>query len=107
SALESRLVARERLLSRSLQDVQEVREARASEHLALETLQNRQRRALSSARQEQDVTAGRLTELAEDERSLASLISTLEARRREMERAAAGAEASTLTTADAGSLGWP
>src|SRR5690606_16813176 len=35
SALESRLVARERLLSRSLQDVQEVREARASEHLAL------------------------------------------------------------------------
>ena len=107
SALESRLVARERLLSRSLGDVQEVLDARASEHLALETLQNRQRRALSSAQEERRTTATRLTRLEEDERSLASLISTLEARRREMERRAAGAEATTLTTADAGTLSWP
>lgn len=107
AALESRLLARERLLTRSLAEVQEVREARALEHLALETLRGRQRRALSTARQQQEVTAGRLAQLTEDERSLASLISTLEARRREMARRAAGAEVNSLTTADAGTLNWP
>lgn len=107
ATMESRLVARERLLSRSLAEVQEVREARAAEHLALETLRSRQRRALSSAREEQQLTATRLTELEADERSLAALISTLEARRRDLARRAAGAEVNTLTTADAGSLAWP
>jgi murein hydrolase activator len=107
AALESGLVARERLLSRSLADLQEVQEARASEHLALETLQGRQRRALSTAQRAQRTTATRLTQLEEDERSLASLISTLEARRREAERLAAGAVVSSLTSADAGTLAWP
>lgn len=107
ASLEARLVARERLLSRSLADVQEVQEARASEHLALETLQNRQRRALSSAQQAQRTTRSRLTQLEEDEKSLAALISTLETRRREAERRVAGAATSTLSAADAGTLDWP
>lgn len=107
ASLETRLRARERLLTRSLEEMEEVRAARAAEHLALETLRSRQRRALSSAREAQEVTASRLTQLEEDERSLASLISTLEARRRELARASAGAEVNSLTTADAGTLGWP
>lgn len=102
-ALEGRLVARERLLNRSLTEVQDVRETRASEHRALETLRSRQRRALATARQAQQTTASRLEQIEEDERSLAELIAALEARRRE----AAGTEVATLSTADAGSLAWP
>lgn len=106
-ALESRLVARERLLSRSLGDLQEVQEARAAEHAALETLETRQRRALSSAQRERRTTASRLTQLEQDEKSLAALITELEARRREAAARAAGAEATTLTRSDAGTLAWP
>lgn len=106
-ALESRLVARERLLSRSLGDLQEVQEARAAEHAALETLETRQRRALSSAQRERRTTASRLTQLEQDEKSLAALIAELEARRREAAARAAGAEATTLTRSDAGTLAWP
>lgn len=105
-ALEARLVARERLLSRSLSDIQEVQEARTLEHAAMATLQSRQRRALSTAQQAQRSTADRLTQLERDEKSLTALIETIEARRREAERLAAGAVESTLT-GDAGTLGWP
>ena len=106
-ALEAQLVARERILSRSLRDIQEVQEARAAEHDALATLQSRRRRALSTAQQAQRSTADRLTRLEQDEKSLAALISTLEAARREAERRAAGAEASNLTRGDLGTLAWP
>lgn len=107
AANEARLIARERLLSRTLGEIQEVQAARAAEHVALETLQNRQRRALATAQRAQRNTAERLSQLERDEKSLTALISTLEARRREMERRAAGADVSTLTAADAGTLAWP
>lgn len=108
AALESRLIARERLLSRTLAEIQELREARASEHEALEVLLTRQNRALSSARQEQASTASRLRQVEEDASRLASLIDMLETRRREAEAAAgAGAGAGTISVADAGTLAWP
>lgn len=106
AALETRLIARERLLSRTLAEIQELREARASEHEALEVLRVRQSRALSSAQQEQESTSARLRRLEEDAQRLASLIDLLETRRREAE-AAAGATAGTLTPTDAGTLVWP
>ena len=109
AALESRLVARERLLSRTMGEIQELREARASEHDALEVLRARQNRALSSARQEQESTASRLRQVEEDASRLASLIDVLETRRREAEAAAGAgaADAGTISTADAGTLAWP
>ena len=106
AALETRLVARERLLGRTLAEIRELREARASEHEALEVLRGRQSRALSSAQQEQESTSARLRRLEEDARRLASLIDLIETRRREAE-AAAGATAGTLAPSDAGTLAWP
>lgn len=106
ASLETRLVARERLLSRTLAEIQELREARASEHDALEVLRGRQSRALSSARQEQESTSARLRRLEEDAQRLAALIDLLETRRRELE-ASAGAVAGTLAPSDAGTLAWP
>jgi murein hydrolase activator len=106
-ALESRLIARERILSRSLGELQEAQEARAAEHAALETLEGRHRRSLASAQQARRTTASRLARLEEDAKSLTALISTLEARRREAARRAAGAETATLSRGDAGTLAWP
>jgi septal ring factor EnvC (AmiA/AmiB activator) len=106
-ALESRLIARERLLSRSLAELQEAQEARAAEHQALETLEARQRRALASAQQARRTTATRLARLEEDAKSLTTLITTLEERRREAARRASGAETAALTRSDVGTLAWP
>lgn len=107
-ALEDQLLARERQLRDALAEVEVVRSTRATEHASLEMLRGRRRAALAAAREAQETTTTRLEQLEEDARQLAALISTLEARRRELEaRAAAAPVAGTLSEASAGSLAWP
>lgn len=107
-ALEDQLLARERELRDALAEVEVVRATRATEHASLETLRGRRRAALAAAQQEQQTTTNQLEQLEEDARQLAALISTLEARRRELEaRATAAPAVGTLSESSAGSLGWP
>lgn len=107
--LEAQLTARERVLRRSLGEMERVRTDRSSELTELNALRLAQQRSLSGAQATQRTTAERIEQLAADERRLASLIETMERRRREAEAAASARApaAPTLTTSDMGSLAWP
>jgi septal ring factor EnvC (AmiA/AmiB activator) len=128
--LQSRLGVRRVQLQRTLADVQSLRQERLTEQSTMEELEGQQRRTLSALQTQEQSTSARITQLAEDERRLTTLIATLERRRREAEARAAreraereraarasGAPAprtpapsrptSTLSTAELGSLGWP
>jgi septal ring factor EnvC (AmiA/AmiB activator) len=84
--LEKQLVLRDRQLKRSLQEVQVLQGERMTEHEQLEALREERRRTLGVVQRQATTTQTRMTRLARDERQLASLITTLERRRREAER---------------------
>ncbi|MEW5929043.1 MAG: peptidoglycan DD-metalloendopeptidase family protein [Gemmatimonadota bacterium] len=84
--LEKQLVLRDRQLKRSLQEVQVLQGERMTEHEQLEALREERRRTLGIVQRQASTTQTRMTRLARDERQLASLITTLERRRREAER---------------------
>jgi murein hydrolase activator len=115
--LENELEDRERGLRVSLGQLQVVRDERAVEFDALAALQEQQERALANVQSRERTTAERLAQVEQDEARLSALLTALEARRREAERAAradagaAGAirepETATLTPARMGTLEWP
>jgi septal ring factor EnvC (AmiA/AmiB activator) len=122
--LESQLHSREEALRQGLMRLEELRQEKEVEHLALAGLEQQQQRTLSSVRSQERATAERIEQLARDEKRITALIAALERKRKEAERLAAerrraaeesgrarkvGAEsgASTLSTRDLGSLGWP
>ena len=119
--LTRQLTLREQELKRSFSDVQYLQNERLTESQQLQSLQGERGETLSVLKKHEQSTSSQLEELAADERRLTGLIATLEARRRVAEREAAArpsagsagaaapvrAAASTLTTADLGSLAWP
>jgi septal ring factor EnvC (AmiA/AmiB activator) len=133
--LQHQLQLREHELRRSYTDLTYLQNERAQEHAQLGDMAEQRSTTLSSLRSHERSTVERIDELLRDERRLTSLMSTLEARRREEERreraSAAEAErvrsaavaagrpappppapiaarpAATLTTADVGNLDWP
>jgi len=133
--LQHQLQLREHELRRSYTDLTYLQNERAQEHAQLGDMAEQRSTTLSSLRSHERTTVERIDELLRDERRLTSLMSTLEARRREEERRernrAAEAErarsaavaagrpappppapvaprpAATMTTADVGNLDWP
>jgi murein hydrolase activator len=111
------LSVRQRRLSRSLGQLEELRREREREHGELESIERERRRAMAALEGEERAAAERIQQLARDERQMESLLATLEERRRAEERAAAERAAatgraparreSTITTASLGALGWP
>lgn len=122
-ALEAELSVRRRKLERNLARVQTLRLQRVEERAGLESVKADQQRTLGTLQTQERSTGQRIDRLARDEKRLATLIATLERKRREAEErarrlaaerarsgaapAASAAGKSTLTTADLGSLGWP
>lgn len=109
--LESELIAQDDELRRTLAELGRLRETKLGELAELRSLEFRYQRTLRSYQSREREARSRLERLAEDEQQLASLIATLERRRREAERrrevAGANAEPATLSTGDLGSLDWP
>jgi murein hydrolase activator len=122
--LERQLSLRERELRRSYTDLTYLQNERTREHRELEDLARERGGTLNVLRQHEQSTSSRLEELARDERRLTGVIAGLEARRREAERRVATAPATpgttarptapaarpaapSMTTSDAGNLGWP
>jgi len=111
------LTLRQRHLSRSMRQLEELRMEREREHGELESIERERRRAMAALEGEERAAAERIQQLARDERQMESLIAMLEERRRAEERAAAERAAatgrapvrreSTITTASLGALGWP
>ncbi|CAN5680545.1 peptidoglycan DD-metalloendopeptidase family protein [soil metagenome] len=87
--LEHQLVLRDRQLRRSLIELQGLQREKAQEYAEIESLETQRKRTLSSFRAREQTTSRRISQLEQDEKRLASLIATLERRRREAERAAA------------------
>jgi murein hydrolase activator len=115
--LETELVRRERSLRANLAALESVREERGWEHAQLSALQQQQRQALTSVQTREQITAGRLQQLATAEAALAETLGLLENRRREAEAVVvpAGAPAAetsflaapTLSPTSMGLLPWP
>jgi septal ring factor EnvC (AmiA/AmiB activator) len=116
-SVEVQLVARERLLQRSLDELQQVQTEREEEHQQLDVLRKEQRGALSGAQARQQRASRRIAQLERDEQRLRSRVAEWERKRREAERLAAARNAragatpaptaGTLSTSDLGSLAWP
>lgn len=73
----------------------------------LERLEQQRQRRLAGTRQRERQARGRISVLARNEEQLMDLMAELERARREAERLAGAASASTLTTSDLGRLNWP
>ena len=85
-----------------------LRQSRLSEVAALRSVENTHRRTLVGYRAEEEEGTTRLGELDLDETRIGVLLTDLEARRVEIERAASRRGApSTLLTADVGTMNWP
>ena len=92
----------------SMASLGRLRQSRLSEVAALRSVENAHRRTLVGYHVEEEEAANRLEELDRDETRIGALLTDLEARRVEMERAAARRGApSTLLTADVGTMNWP
>ncbi|HET6230390.1 MAG TPA: peptidoglycan DD-metalloendopeptidase family protein [Longimicrobiaceae bacterium] len=128
--LRYQLTLRDTELKRALSDIEYLRNEREQEHAQLQGLAQDHVGNLNDLRLTERSTVQHAQELAADERRLTSLISTLERRRVDGERAAAAARArvaasptappavraaaaapppvaSSLTPSDVGNLGWP
>jgi murein hydrolase activator len=108
--LESQLASRERVLQRTLNQLQDEQTERTIVRDELTQLRTAQQRALSTVTARRQTAAQRIAQLDADERRLRSLLATLE--RARTTPAPAGAPArpttvNTLTTRDLGSLAWP
>lgn len=107
--LESQLASRERLLHRTLNQLQDEQAERSMLRDELTELQTAQGRVLSTVTARRQTAARRIAQLDADERSLRSLMATLERTRAANAPAglAARPAATTLTTRDLGTLAWP
>ncbi len=110
--LETELVAQNRELEESLQELGRFRDSKLGEVSELRQVEERHQRALDQFRSEERDTFSRLDELEEDEAELTSMIAGLERRRLEQEdRVAVGAllppSMGSLSARDAGTLEWP
>lgn len=117
--LERSLVAQNRALQETMQQIELLRAQKETEVAELERLEQQREAALRQYRNAQTRTESRLERLAEDERAMTSLIARLERERIERERAAANrargagvtapaADApGSISTRDLGTLAWP
>ncbi|MBI4540685.1 MAG: peptidoglycan DD-metalloendopeptidase family protein [Gemmatimonadetes bacterium] len=109
--LESELVSQGQELKTNLAELGQLRESKLGELAELRNIEAQHQRTLRAYRTREREAQSRLERLAEDERQLAALVTTLERRRREAERrrgvAGASPEERTLSTRDLGSLDWP
>lgn len=105
-------------LLRLQQDMEVSRELKADEERRLRELEEQRRLSLADVQRESRRTAERIARYSRDEARLASIVTNLEAARRNAERRAATARlgttaaprpsaASSLRTADLGRLDWP
>ena len=85
-----------------------LRRSRLGEVAALRSVEERHRQALDAYHAQEETAADQLEQLVRDESRVTVLLTNLEARRVEIERAAArGPAPSRFTAASAGTLNWP
>ena len=95
-------------LQASMLNLGRLRQSRLSEMAALRSVEQTHRRALKDYRAREEAAANRLEQLELDEARMSVLITELEARRVEIERAAARRGVSNrLSTAEVGTMNWP
>src|SRR5690606_6595760 len=82
STLQSRLTSRERALRGTLLELEGLLREKAAEHAELAGLEDRQRRALGTLQAQERTTSQRIARLERDEKQLATLVATLEEKRR-------------------------
>jgi murein hydrolase activator len=114
AVLEAQLASRERLLQRTLNQLQDEQTERSIAQGQLGELRAAQQRVLSTVNARRETAAQRIARLDADERSLRALLAGLERSRAAPAPAAGSAAAATrpaatatLTTRDAGTLAWP
>jgi len=106
SRLENQLSLHESELKENLTQLDLLRQEKFQEVQRLQTLGGQRQRSIRQIEQQQQVTQGRLSQLARDEAAVSDAIANLERLRLEEERSGAAANA-TLTTRDLGALNWP
>ena len=95
-------------LQASMATLGRLRQSRLSEMAALRSVEETHRRAIEGFRAQEQAAANRLEQLELDETRMSSLITELEARRVEIERAAARRGVpNRLSTAEVGTMNWP
>ena len=106
--LEADLVVQSDDLQSSMISLGRLRQSRLSEVAALRSVEETHRRALDSYRSQGDVAASRLEQLELDETRISALLTDLESKRVEIERAASRRGVpNRLSTADVGTMNWP
>ena len=106
--LETELVQENDNLQTSMASLDRLRQSRLGEVAALRSVEERHRQALDVYHAQEETATDRIEQLELDETRVTVLLTNLEARRVEIERAAArGPAPSTFTTANAGTLNWP
>ncbi len=106
--LETDLVRENDNLQATMVSLGQLRQSRLTEVATLRSVEARHRQALDVYHAQEETAANRLDQLGLDENRITVLLTNLEARRVEIERAAArGPAPSTFTAANAGTLNWP
>ena len=106
--LETDLVQQNDDLQVSMVSLGRLRQSRLSEVAALRSVEDTHRRTLDGYYSQEEAAGNRLEQLNRDETRISALLTNLEARRLEVERAAARRGATnTLLTADVGTMNWP
>ena len=106
--LETDLVQQNDDLQVSMVSFGRLRQSRLGEVAALRSVEDAHRRTLDGYHSQEAAAGNRLEQLNRDETRIGALLTTLEARRVEIERAAARRGApNTLLTADVGTMNWP
>lgn len=105
--LESDLEHQRVALATETEQIRRLRDQKVEELDELERLEQQRQRRLQAYTSRQTRARTELSRLAAEEEELRSLMSRLEARRREAERNLGVASVPSLTTADLGNLDWP
>ena len=106
--LEADLVVQSDNLQSSMVSLGRLRQSRLTEVAALRSVEETHRRALDGYRSQEEVAASQLEQLELDETRISVLLTDLESRRVEIERAAARRGVpNRLSTADVGTMNWP
>ena len=106
--LETDLVQQNDDLEMSMVSLGRLRQSRLSEVATLRSVEDAHRRTLDGYHSQEAAAGNRLEQLHRDETRISALLTTLEVRRVEIERAAARRGApNTLLTADVGTMNWP
>ena len=106
--LETDLVQQNDDLQVSMVSLGRLRQSRLSEVATLRSVEAAHRRTLDGYHSQEAVAGNRLEQLNRDEARISALLTNLEARRVEVERAAARRGApNALLTADVGTMNWP